>query len=279
MIQYSFFSVSLQRKILIVSRAAIAMLVFAGAAPNVTAQTISLAVNAGTGDAIKLFDTQETYRPFATLLSKALDAKVEAKPLLASVVKSAINGSQYPLLLVHTSDAAEAIKTKRYEAVGFSQDLGSNHIYFFTRNDSPIKSLADLPGRCVVASDPFASATAEALLKKQKIFGKLLSYKYVREGEALEYHLQTKFCEVAVFRSDAIAQKLKAAGNKQIYKTPDYPVYVLLASKKLGNTVIDKLRKLVVEFQPDPDSAFMKETGIVTFITDQDSAVELINLY
>lgn len=243
------------------------------------AQTISLAVNAGSGNANTIYNTQDTYRPFATMLGKALDAKVEAKPLLASLVKSSINGKQYPVLLVHTSDAAEAIKSRRYEAIGFSQDLGNNHLYFFARSDSTAKSLADLAGRCVVASDPFAIATGEAILKKERLFDKVLSYKPVRESDALEYHLQTKFCEIAVFRSDAIAQKMKAAGHKQIHKTADFPVYVLLADKKLGDARIEQLRKLVVEFQPDPSSAFMKETGIVTFITNQDSALELMNLY
>lgn len=242
-------------------------------------QTLSLAVNAGSGNASTIYDTQDTYRPFANLLGKALEAKVEAKPLLASLVKSAINGKQHPLLLVFTSDAAEAIKSKRYEAIGFSQDLGNNHLYFFARSDSTAKKLADVAGRCVVASGPFAIATGEAILRKEKLLDRVLSYKPVRESEALEYHLQTKFCEIAVFRSDAIAQKMLAAGHKEIHKTAEFPVYVLLADKKLGDAKIERLRKMVVEFQPDPSSEFMKETGIVTFITNQDSAVDLINLY
>lgn len=254
----------------------LAMLLFCG---SVQAQVISLAVSAGAGNSSTIYNTQDTYRPFASLLGKALEAKVEAKPLLASSIKSSINGSQYPLLLVYTSDAAEALRSKRYEAIGFSQDLGNNHIYFFARADSSAKRLADVGGRCVVASDPFAIATGEAILKKEKLLEKVLSYKPVRESEALEFHLQTKFCEIAVFRSDTIAQKLAAAGHRQIHKTADFPVYVLLADKKLGAAKIDQLRRLVVEFQPDPTSAFMKETGIVTFITNQDSALELINLY
>jgi hypothetical protein len=243
------------------------------------APALSLAVNAGNGDSNNIYTTQDTYRPFATLLSKALNAPVEAKPLLASLVKSSINGSRYPLLLVHTNDAAEAIRSKRYEAIGFSQDLGSNRILFFARKGSTANKLTDIAQRCVVATDPFAAATAVAILKKEKLYDKLQSYKFVREGEALEFHLKTNFCEIAVLRSEAVAQKLTAAGHKQIYRSAEYPVFVLLADKKLGEAAIEKLRKLVVEFQPDPNSAFMKETGIVTFNTDQASAVELISLY
>jgi ABC-type phosphate/phosphonate transport system substrate-binding protein len=246
---------------------------------HVQAQTTSLAVNAGTGNASTIYNMQDTYRPFASLLGKALSSKIEVKPLLASLVKSAINGNQYPLLLVYTSDAAEAIKSKRYEVIGFSQDLGDNHIYFFARNDSSAKTLADAAGRCVVAADPFAIATGEAILKKENLFSKVLAYKYVRESDALESYLQTKSCEIAVFRSDTMAQKLKAAGHKQIYKTAEFPVYALLVDKKIGAATIKKMRKMIVEFESEPTSAFMKETGIVTFITNQESAVELISLY
>ena len=136
----------------------LAMLLFCG---PVQAQVISLAVSAGAGNSSTIYNTQDTYRPFASMLGKALEAKVEAKPLLASSIKSSINGSQYPLLLVYTSDAAEALRSKRYEAIGFSQDLGNNHIYFFARADSSAKRLADVGGRCVVASDPFAIATGD----------------------------------------------------------------------------------------------------------------------
>ncbi len=241
--------------------------------------TISLAVNAGTGDSSTLYSTQDTYRPFATILGKALGAKVEAKPLLASLVKSSIAGNLYPLLLVHTNDAPEAIKSKRYEAIGFSQDLKDNRILFFARNGSSAKSLADVAGRCVVATDPFAMATGEAILKKEKLLDKVKSYKYVRESDALEFYLTTKFCEIGVLRSGAIAGKLILAGHKPIYRSPDYPIFVLLADKKLGRAAIEKLRKLVVEFQPEPDSLFLKETGIVVFDTNQDSALELIDMY
>lgn len=260
-------------------RRGVILLALAGFALAAQAQTISLAVNAGNGDSNTLYDTQDTYRPFADLLGKALNAKVEAKPLLASLVKSSINGNRYPLLLVHTNDAAEAIKSKRYEAIGFSQDLGDNHILFFARKGSTAKTLADVAGRCVAATDPFATATAEAILKKEKLFNKLLSFKYVRESDALEFHLKTKFCEIGVLRSTAMAQKLIAAGHKQIYRSAEFPVFVLLADKKLGASAIEKLRKLVVEFQPDADSAFMKETGIVTFNTNDDGALQLISMY
>jgi hypothetical protein len=248
-------------------------------ASSVQAQALSLAVNAGNGNSNNIYTTQDTYRPFAALLGKALNAPVEAKPLLASLVKSSINGNRYPLLLVHTNDAAEAIRSKRYEAIGFSQDLGSNRILFFARKGSTAKNIADIAQRCVVATDPFAAATAVAILKKEKLYDKVLSYKFVREGEALSFYLDTNFCEIAVLRSEAVAQTLTAAGHKQIYKSAEYPVFVLLADKKLGDAAIEKLRKLVVEFQPDANSAFMKETGIVTFNTDQASAVELIGLY
>jgi len=76
-----------------------------------------------------------------------------------------------------------------------------------------------------------------------------------------------------------MAQKLIAAGHKQIYRSAEFPVFVLLADKKLGASAIEKLRKLVVEFQPDADSAFMKETGIVTFNTNDDGALQLISMY
>jgi hypothetical protein len=260
-------------------RSVLILLGLASVALTAQAETISLAVNAGNGDSNTLYVTQDTYRPFADLLGRALNAKVEAKPLLASLVKSSINGNRYPLLLVHTNDAAEAIKSKRYEAIGFSTDIGDNRILFFARKGSDAKTLADVAGRCVAATDPFAAATAEVIMKKEKLFDKLLSYKYVRESEALEFNLKTKFCEIGVLRSAAIAQKMIAAGHTQIYRSAEFPVFVLLADKKLGAPVIEKLRKLVVEFQPDADSAFMKETGIVTFITNDDNALALINLY
>jgi hypothetical protein len=244
------------------------------------AEPIALAVNAGTGDSKNLYAAEDTYRVFAKLLGKALNADVVAKPLLASLVGSSIAGNRYPLLLVHTNDAAEAIKSKRYVAIAFSQNIADSRVLFFARKGSTATKLADIEGRCVVATDPFAAATGVAILKKEKIFGKVSSYKYIRESDALDFYLRTKSCEIAILRSDAIARKLSAAGNKLIHKSPEYPVYVLLADQKFGDAVFGKMRKMVIEeFQPDPESQFMKETGIVTFLTDQNSAVDLIELY
>ncbi|MES2537768.1 MAG: PhnD/SsuA/transferrin family substrate-binding protein [Pseudomonadota bacterium] len=258
---------------------AILLLVLSAGELHAQGRTISLAVNAGSGDSNNIYNTQDIYHPFASMLSKALNVRVEAKPLLASLVKSSIYGNRYPLLLVHTNDAAEAIKSKRYKVIGFSQDLGNNRILFFARKGSTATKLADIAGRCVVATDSFAAATAVAIMKKKNLFDNLRSYTFVREGDALEFHLKTNFCEIAILRSDAGAQKLVAAGHRQIHASAEFPVFVLLADKKLGQGAIEKLRKLMVEFQPDANSAFMKETGIVTFDTDQADALELFNLY
>lgn len=243
------------------------------------AASIALGVNAGHGESATLYASQETYKPFADQLSRALNVKVDSKPLLASLVKMAVKGDQYPLLLVHTHDAAEAIRSGKYEVIGFSQDLGSNHIQFFARKDSTAKSLADVAGRCVVVADPLARAVVEVVLKNENLIGKLQAFKYVREVEALELHLKSNFCEIAALRSDAIAQKLQTAGYQQIYRSKEVPVYVLLADKRLGNGSLEKLRKLVVEFQPEPNSAFMKETGIVSFVSSLDSAMQLISQF
>jgi ABC-type phosphate/phosphonate transport system substrate-binding protein len=260
-------------------RRAFACLFLSGFLTTVQAESISLAVNAGTGDSNNIYATEDTYRPFAKLLSKALGSEVVAKPLLASLVKSSINGNRYPLLLVHTHDAAEAIKSKQYVAVGYSLNVVDNRVLVIARSDSTAKTLQDLAGRCVVTTDPFATATAAAILKREKVFDKLQSFKHVREGQSLEFYLKTRSCEIAILRSTAIAKQLEAAGNKQIYSSPQYPVFVLLADKKLGDVTIEKLRKLVVDFQADPNSNFIKETGVVTFVTDEDGAIELLNMY
>src|SRR5688572_3096629 len=118
------------------------------ASAPICAETMKWGVNAAVGNATVLYETQENYKVLVDKIASDTKIQLETLPLYSSLVKTALEKSNYPFYLVHTSEAAAFVKEKKFTLVALSNDLDSNRIAVLAKKDSTAKSLSDLAGKC-----------------------------------------------------------------------------------------------------------------------------------
>lgn len=201
----------------------------------------------------------EGFTPFAQYLEKELGVKVklivpkdfdtwtkEAKagaydiaytnPYLYVVVKKAVKDAQ-PIAIASEPE----IGTKLYGTI-------------IVKKDSPIKSIADLKGKTVAATDPgSAGAYLVQMLMLQKAGLKKEDVKVIfekRRDPVAEAVLAGK-ADAGFLRDDDV-EKLKAGADKfrKLGKSDPIPNWVIFVGKKMDPAMVDKIRKAVLKLKP-----------------------------
>lgn len=187
-------------------------------------------VNAAVGSFTNLFETQKNYKPVIEKIRKDTGLQIVTSPLYSSFVKTALEKENFDFVLVHTNEVVPFLKNKRYVLVALSSDTEGNRITFVSKKGSNAKTLADFAGKCVVSTGSFGTAAAKVILSEAGVFGKLKSFQYLRDGDAIPFFLNNDFCDVGVTRSRGLIKKLEKEGGTVVYESAPYPVYALVAS-------------------------------------------------
>lgn len=236
-------------------------------------------VNAAVGSATALVEVRESYQTITDAVMKNSGVRLETFPLYSSFVKTALQNSTYPIMLIHTHDAAKAVRSGQFVLIALSDDSEGNRVTFLTKKDAPFQKLSELAGKCVVSTGSFGTAAAEYLLKKEGIRDQLKEFRYVRDADAVPFFLDNQFCDVGATRSAGQIKKWQDAGGKILFQSEPYPVYAVIAKADLPSDLTNRLRKSLVAFKPEPDSVFAKRTKIVGFRPADEQAQAVLAVF
>lgn len=243
------------------------------------AQSMRWGVNAAVGSATALVEVRENYKSAVEKIFKETGMQLETRPLYSSLVTTSLKNRTYPLLLVHTNDAAPFLVDKSYILLALSDDVEGNRISFVGKKDLGVKSLGDLAGQCVVSTGTFGTAITQIILTQAGVREKLKRFHYVRDGDAVQYFLNNNFCDIGVTRSASLVRKLEKDGGKLVYRSDPYPVYAVVASADLSPALVEKLKKSLFAFKPDPESDFTRATKIRGFVEPDGNTEKLIGMF
>jgi ABC-type phosphate/phosphonate transport system substrate-binding protein len=242
-------------------------------------EAIKWGVTSASGNIAALHEIRKSYKEIVDAVEQAVGLRLDTVPLYSSRVAMALGSGVYPLLLVHTNHAARAVREKNYTLVALTSDTRDNRVSFLARKDASIGTLADLKHKCVVSTGSLCTAIARHVLAGADLLDRLDAFRHVRDSEAVPFFLANQYCDVGVTCSAALVDSLERSGATLIHQTEPYPVYALLAASHIDPQMVTMLRDAFVSFRHQPDSTFVRATGIRAFVAPDASTGTLLDMF
>ncbi len=201
----------------------------------------------------------EGFTPFAQYLEKELGVKVklivpkdfdtwtnEAKagaydiaytnPYLYVVVKKAVKDAQ-PIAIASEPE----IGTKLYGTI-------------IVKKDSPIKSIADLKGKTIAATDPGSAGAylvQMLMLQKAKLKKEDVKIIFEKKRDPVAEAVLSGKADAGFIRDDDV-EKLKVGGDKfrRLGKSEPIPNWVVFIGKKMDPAMATKVKNAVLKLKP-----------------------------
>jgi phosphonate transport system substrate-binding protein len=123
-----------------------------------------------------------------------------------------------------------------------TNNKASFQLMIVVREDSPIKSVADLEGKS------FAFGDKAALLQRATVVGadmpleKLGRYEFIGHYDNIVRAVLNRDFDAGILK-DTMAYKWEGKGIRILYQSPDLPPYNIAASKNIDETMLTKLQK------------------------------------
>lgn len=122
----------------------------------------------------------------------------------------------------------------------------SFQLMIVVREDSPIKTVADLEGKT------FAFGDKAALLQRATVVGadmpleKLSRYEFIGHYDNIVRAVLNRDFDAGILK-DTMAYKWEGKGIRILYRSPDLPPYNIAASKNVSKALLQKLQKAFLD--------------------------------
>jgi phosphonate transport system substrate-binding protein len=196
--------------------------------------------------------------PLTRYLSEALQHPVVLKlaPDMPRAVKDVSSGDVEltyltPVAYIDAHDNGGAklvVKT-------LTNNEGSFQLVIAVREDSAIKTVADLAGRSFAFGDKAALLQRAAVVGAGMPLEKLGDYKFIGHYDNIAQGVVNGDFDAGVLK-DTVAMKWKGKGLRVIYSTPPLPPYNIAAAKHVDDATVARLRDALLALNPaDPEHA------------------------
>jgi phosphonate transport system substrate-binding protein len=183
--------------------------------------------------------------PLIDYLTKALDRPVTLK--LSSNMKEAFTeAADENVELAYLTPVAYL---RAHEMGGsqlvvktVTQGHGSFQLMIVVREDSPIKSVAQLAGKSFAFGDPAALLQRAAVVGAGMPLGKLGKLDFLGHYDNIARAVMRGFYDAGIVK-DTTAFKWQGKGLRILYASPQLPPYNITASAKVGPELLAKMRQ------------------------------------
>ena len=243
--------------------------------------TLLLGVNEGTSGSANFVERQEKYKGLAEYLERTLKkpVRLESAQNLSSLTAN-LKNSRYDLLFVRPSHiSAKAMRDQNYTLVASAK--GDAHTYFIVSNNSPVKQPGDIHGKRIAMPDPLAYPTRSglAMLRDIGIVPEKENIRYFSSQEAVGYAVEKNLIDVGVIVSySKVAKDWKTKGSPIVLESKNLPFWSIIASPKIGQNEIAKIRTALISLQDnEAGKKIMENIGVKSFVAgNQQAYLELL---
>ena len=243
--------------------------------------TLLLGVNEGTSGSANFFERQEKYKGLAEYLERTLKktVRLESAQNLSSLTAN-LKNSRYDLLFVRPSHiSAKAMRDQNYTLVASAK--GDAHTYFIVSKNSPVKQPSDIRGKRIAMPDPLAYPTRSglAMLRDIGIVPEKENIRYFSSQEAVGYAVEKNLIDVGVIVSySKVAKDWKTKGSPIVLESKNLPFWSIIASPKIGQNEIAKIRTALISLQDnEAGKKIMEDIGVKSFVAgNQGAYLELL---
>lgn len=239
------------------------------AAPGATAQLV-FAVTEGVTYQATPKEIREKFEPLAEVIAKTL--RREVRVVLVPGYDDARAGlakQEFDLAYLHPAHVALAeIKAGRYRTVAWTTGFTDYTVSLLVKPGSTVKTLDDMKGRTLVTPDP-DSITAwmvRAMLRGGNLGEKDLRVRTTRYQDAVPFYLDYDFADIGATAANSVVKSWTGKGGRVALKSRSLPIKHIIASTKLSNDEMDRVRDALVGLaNTEPGRKLLSVTGYKGF--------------
>lgn len=134
-----------------------------------------------------------------------------------------------------------------------TKNKASFQLMIVVRDDSPIKTVADLEGKAFAFGDKAALLQRAVVVGAEMPLEKLGRYEFIGHYDNIVRAVLNKDFDAGILK-DTMAYKWEGKGIRILYASPDLPPYNIAASKNISKPMLKKLQKAFLDLNTsNPD--------------------------
>lgn len=235
---------------------------------SASAEALILGVSEGSSGGLDHSQIVRKYQGLADVIERTLQQKVDVVPVREfGALEEGMKSGRFDFVFARPSDyAARGLRDHGYKFVSSTKPDGQ--CLLIVTKESPIKSLADIPGKKIVLPEQtsYMSRLCQAELRDKGLGGGP-AVQHVREQDAVGFWLQNKFADVGGVASySGIGKAWEKDGHRIVHRSTPQPYFPLIAGKRIGAAQVQSLQKSLVDMpNQERDRAVLERLGIQGF--------------
>ena len=134
-----------------------------------------------------------------------------------------------------------------------TKNKASFQLMIVVRDDSPIKTVADLEGKAFAFGDKAALLQRAVVVGAEMPLEKLGRYEFIGHYDNIVRAVLNKDFDAGILK-DTMAYKWEGKGIRILYASPELPPYNIAASKNISKPMLEKLQKAFLDLNTNnPD--------------------------
>jgi len=134
-----------------------------------------------------------------------------------------------------------------------TKNKASFQLMIIVRDDSPIKTVADLEGKAFAFGDKAALLQRAVVVGAEMPLDKLGRYEFIGHYDNIVRAVLNRDFDAGILK-DTMAYKWEGKGIRILYASPDLPPYNIAASKNISKPMLKKLQKAFLDLNTNnPD--------------------------
>jgi len=191
----------------------------------------------------------ERLTPLTNYLSRELNTTVSLKlsPNMGAAIKEAASGTVdlaylTPVAYIKAHEKGEV----QLVAKTVTKGKASFQLMIVVKENSPIKSIANLKGKTFAFGDKRALLQRAAVVGSGIKMGELGEYKFIGHYDNIVRAVMSGDFDAGILK-DTMAYKWEGKGIRILYSTPALPPYNITASKNVSPALLAKLKKAFLQ--------------------------------
>jgi phosphonate transport system substrate-binding protein len=233
------------------------------------------AVNEGVTYRVNPGATVERFRELSDDLGKLLKRPVKVQAVTDyKELAAGLAEQRYDIAWVHPAHhSIRALSKTGYQLIAVTKGFTEYSASFMVRNDSPLKTLADLKGHKVGApsEDSITSVIMRATLR-DALGPQPLETVYVKLQDAVPFMVENNMVAAGVTASRAVVKDWQAKGGKVLATSKPVPIKHLIASSKVTDAERAQITAYFVGLDQSADGKKRLESLAVQGFAEYDQA-------
>jgi ABC-type phosphate/phosphonate transport system substrate-binding protein len=239
---------------------------------------VVFAINEGATTQVTVVELIDRYTPLARFVERALGrpVKLEVYPEIARF-RTELGNDRFDVIFGKTVNAlAGAVRDKKFHAV-----VKTKNPYvagFIIAKGSPIHKPEDLRGKIIMLPEKvFTTKLAEATLRDLGIKESEVTLQYTRLQEVVAHSVEIGSADVGVV-NPTVKRQWEKQGNPVLLETKPVPNWTIIASPRLSQAEVRRLRGVMVELKSSAEGTrALKAIGVLEFVPATDAEyIELL---